>query len=99
MTNRQPRPACDDTGRSVVLDKASPLVGVALSLVCTCGATHYARAIDGASSIERAQTAPQLARVLRAWEVTLTGPWTAQLRTDHGFRRTAYTAPVGPRTK
>ncbi|MGW2539289.1 hypothetical protein ACWC5I_00055 [Kitasatospora sp. NPDC001574] len=88
---------CDNVARFVEVAKASVMVGVALRTVCTCGITHFAKALDGYQTA----TAVPIAVVDGILGVTrlidlgyrVSGPWTA---TQQGgeFPHVVYRAPV-----
>lgn len=69
------RPDCDETIRTVIAVAATVLRGSALEGVCTCGGTHWAKAMDGPYPRRRRV---ELGRILRGWGYVLAGPWKGQ---------------------
>ncbi|MFJ2187855.1 hypothetical protein ACIOJE_07785 [Kitasatospora sp. NPDC087861] len=88
---------CDNVARYVEVAKASPMVGVALRTVCTCGLTHFAKALDG----YRAATDVPISVVDGILGVTrpidlgyrISGPWVAAQQGGE-FPHAVYRAPV-----
>ncbi|MEU5383703.1 hypothetical protein [Kitasatospora cineracea] len=88
---------CDNVARFVEVAKASPMVGVALRTVCTCGAVHFAKALDGfkAATDVPIGTVEGILGVTRRIDLgyRISGPWAATQQSGE-FPHIVYRAPL-----
>jgi len=89
-----PRPDCDNTARVVEVTRYSPLVGVSVTMTCTCRSTHWAYS-PRHGGYRTAEEVPLdvVARQIRREGYELAGTWTAHLVPGE-WEHVAHRAPV-----